>query len=234
MANDLHADNSMDGNNVYIFTSINDETTSSLIKALSKWVQTKSMPKQIENKKDDKDQKNSNKKTNETEIIQPSKKIIMPYDKWPEDKPLLNIYVNSPGGTVYTMMAILTLIHMAKANGSIVRTFNLAWAASAASIITISGSKGYRYMAEDALTYIHFGRTGVIAERQDEIEFKIRNITEHSKVLQKQYLQNTGVTQKELDQYFNVEASGQLGAKECLEKRICDWIITNDGKYISR
>ena len=123
---------------------------------------------------------------------------------------------------------------MARANGSIVRTFNLAWAASAASIITISGTKGYRYMAEDALTYIHFGRTGVIAERQDEIEFKIRNITEHSKLLQKQYLQNTSVTQRELEQYFNVEASGQLGAKECLEKKICDWIVTNNGEYISR
>ena len=234
MASDSHAENSMDGNNLYIFTSINDDTTSGLIKSLSKWVQTRSMPKQIEHKKDDKEVKSQEKQTNKPEITQPSRKIIMPYDKWPEDKPLLNIYVNSPGGSVYTMMAILTLIHMARANDSIVRTFNLAWAASAASIITISGTKGYRYMAEDALTYIHFGRTGVIAERQDEIEFKIRNITEHSKLLQKQYLQNTSVTQRELEQYFNVEASGQLGAKECLEKKICDWIVTNNGEYISR
>ena len=243
MANDSHEINSMDGNNVYIFTNIYDETTAGLIKSLSKWVKTKSMPKPIEEKPSTKNSKDLQKqfpdkhichKPSKPEIIHQSGKIIMPYEKWPEDKPLLDIYVNSSGGSVYTLMAILTLIHMAKANGTIVRTTNLAWAASAASIITISGTKGYRYMAEDALNYIHFGRAGVIAERQDEIEYKIKSIKEHGKLLQKQYLENTGVTQKELDQYFEIEASGQLNSQECLKKRICDWVITNDGKYISR
>lgn len=243
MANDSRFENSMENNNIYILTSIYDETTSGLIKSLSKWVQTKSMPKAPEQKTNNKDDcftKNehtdnkANKKDNKTTIIKQSNQIIMPYEKWPEEKPLLNIYINSSGGSVYTLMAILTLVHMAKANGTIIRTFNLAWAASAASIIAISGTRGYRYMAEDALNYIHFGRTGVIAERQDEIEYKIKNLTEHSKLLQKQYLENTSVTQKELAQYFQIESSGQLNSKQCLEKRICDWVITNNGKYLSR
>ena len=238
----MHSENSMKSNNVYIFTNIYEETTNNLIKSLSEWVQTKSMPKPTEEKTNEQKSQNLKKQIPGTYVCHRPQKsgntkqsdtIIMPYDKWPENKPLLNVYINSSGGQVYTLLALLSLIHMAKANGTIVRTFNLAWAASAASILTISGTKGYRYMAEDASNYIHFGRAGVIAERQDEIEYKMKTISEHSKLLQKQYLENTSVTQQELDRYFTTEGSGHLNAKECLEKKICDWIITNSGKYVN-
>lgn len=240
MAIDSQRDNSMDNNNVYITTLLKAETTINLIKTLSRWVMTKSSPKQPEqktyNKTNDYKNKYSTKpgaqKDNKPEIIQKNNKIFMPYEKWPEDKPVLNIYISSSGGDVYVLEELLTLLHMAQAHGTIIRTFTLSRAASACSILAISGTEDYRYMSEDAYHYIHYGCAGAIAEREDEIEFKIKNITEHSKFLQKHYLQRTDLTQKELNKFYKTEGSGQLNAIECLKKGLCDCIITNCGRYI--
>ena len=117
--------NTMDGNDVYILTTINDETTNELVAQLAKWVNTLKPTGQ-------------------------SLKLYAPYAVIPNNHNVLNVYINSNGGKTLVLQSILTMFHIASAKGAIIKTYNLAHADSSASLLAISGTKGYRYMAEDA------------------------------------------------------------------------------------
>jgi len=208
MADKNDLTNTMTNNNIYILTTINAETTNQLIGQLSAWVDKLS----FKNYK---------------------QKIYSPYEKIPIDIPILNVYINSNGGKINIMQSLLTLFNMASAHGTIIKTYNLAHADSSASMIAVSGTHGYRYMAENAYNYIHFGSFSSTTSHTDEIKILTKGIKIFEKTTQTIYLNNTKLTQKELTKYYNTEGAGQLYAKECLTKGICDWIITNDGRFIN-
>lgn len=218
MADKNTQENSMIGNDIFITTNINEETTSNMIKSFARWVQNATLPRRAEN-----DQKNKQNKP----------KIIAPYDAWPAGQPVLNIYLATPGGDAYVLQSILTLMHMAQAKGTIVRTYNISRASSCGSLIAVSGNKGYRYMAENAYNLIHYGHVAISTIRQDEVEYQVNTIKEHTKLMEKIYLQTTKLSKQELAKFFETEGAGKLSASQCLQKGICDWIITNDGKYIN-
>ena len=145
MAKDL--ENTMVGNNVYILTDINAETTNGLIVQLTQWVNNMPFAK-----RDDlfyKEQK--------IQAKEAQNKIYSPYDEIPDCIPTLNVWINSGGGKTFLMQSLLSMFHLASAcHGVIIKTYNLARACSSSSIIAISGTKGYRFMAEDAYNGINF------------------------------------------------------------------------------
>ena len=203
MPNDM-IKNTMVENNLYITSDINTETTNEVIIKLTQWVDTLPVLPQTNTK-----------------------------DTSPQNKPVLNIYINSYGGKFSILHPILTLMNIATAQGVIIKTYNLYHADSCASVIAISGTKGYRYMAENGYNLIHFGSRSMDCRQESEITNRTKFINHETFRFKEPYLLRTKISQNELDKYFEHEFSGFLTAEQCLRKGLCDWIITNDGRFIN-
>ena len=214
-SNDTKAqENMMQGNMIFMCTSINEETTNKMTAKLIEWV-NKLKPAKAE------------------VLAKNTATIISPYDEWPEDQPVLEVYLQTPGGTVSIAKSIMSLFKMARAKGAIIKTINLSAAASCGSLLAVSGTKGYRYMAEDAYNLIHYGSRGGASTRDGEAERMLQTNNEITNSLKKIYLDNTQLSLKEINKYFTFEDTGRLNAKACLEKGICDFVITSNGQYIN-
>ena len=198
--------NTMVNNNIYIRTYIDDEKCADVISGLSQMEQKTQF-------------KPNNKPT----------KIIAPYENFGPNQPNLNVYITSDGGDLFVARAIINLFNMLNAKGVIIRTYNLSYAASSASVIAISGTPGYRYMAYDAYNFIHFGKRSLSVTREAELPHLINNEKQQNQLLNDFYLANTNLTKKDLKNFFNCENSGRLYASQCLAKGICDWVITPRG-----
>jgi len=203
MANELK--NTMIGNNIYILTNICAESCSDIIVNLSNWVQ-----------------KNfgSDKKLEFT----PDEDKAPPYSAI-----MLNVYISSRGGDTDIARAIINLFNIAKAQNNIVRTYNLSRADSSASMIAVSGTHGYRYMAHDATNLIHYGKYSLRTDRYDEQKYTMNYLDRENKYTKNVYLDNTKLNSKDLDKFFSTEGAGELTATQCLSKGVCDWVITPNG-----
>ena len=139
----------------------------------------------------------------------------------------LMIYINSPGGDVYTMMTILGLINVAKLNDINVITFVLGLAGSAASILATQGN--LRYMSNISTHFVHFGCIYDVTQKHSEIE--------------KAYIQNKAYAEKMMLLYLKgckgklsrntllklqSDERGYLSADECLKYGFCDVVIENE------
>lgn len=210
MAKDL--ENTMVDNNVYLLTQINAETTNGLIIKLTQWVNT--LP-----------------------VIQPNqtkdKKIYTPYEVIPANTPVLNVWINCGGGNFCRTVSLLSMFQMASARGTIIKTYNIGQDSSCASMIAVSGTHGYRYMGDNTYNLIHYGKSQYEINHLDEAEHAIRNFKNHLNEMYDLYQHNTKLSKEEINQYFNTEDSGQLYAEQCLDRGLCDWVITNDGRFVN-
>ena len=222
-------ENTMVDNNVYLFTDINQQTTNDLIAKLSQWVDKLSFAV----KKAPEHPKEKDITDDTVYTIGESYKIYTPYEPIPANTPVLNVYINSCGGSVAQTQPILTMFHIASARGAIIKTYNLFRANSSASMIAISGTHGYRYMAQDAYNMVHFGNISADANHTDEIEFATKHLKTFDARSRNIYLNNTSLTAKEISRYYNTEGAGKLSSEQCLAKELCDWIITNDGRFVN-
>lgn len=200
--------NTMKNNNVFITTNINEETTNELIMQLTQWI-------------------------NGLQFNDKPTKIYTPYEIIPKEIDTLNVYINSYGGQSSLMKSILFWFNMASAKNVIIKTYNMARADSCASMIAVSGTPGYRYMAENAQNLIHYGNSRYNITHPQEKNFIINDFNHEENLTRKIYLDNTKLTDKELTKYYNAEGAGQLSAQQCLEKGICDWILTTDGRFVN-
>lgn len=67
----------------------------------------------------------------------------------------INIYINSPGGDVYSCLGLYDVIQRIKAKGIKIKTLNIGMAASAASIILMAGTKGFRECLPNSTVMVH-------------------------------------------------------------------------------
>lgn len=134
----------------------------------------------------------------------------------------VTIYINSFGGSIYTMNAILDLIEELKANGVIVNTVCIGMAMSAASLILAAGSNGHRYISPRSIVMLHS-----IQSFLGDSVFKTKDVSIHAKFtekLQTAYEQTladyTGKTLKEINRA--VEYENYLNAEEAVKFGIVD------------
>ena len=162
-----------------------------------------------------------------------SVKIQSPYDI-EENRFVFDVAINSLGGDVIAYRGIASMFALAKSRGAIIRTHNIGQAASAASLLAIQGTPGYRIMLEDAHNLIHYGYDVVSGSRETELQIATQLIKKSNDMLFETYKKYTKLTDTELEKYKSVERSGQLFAKQCLAKHLCDWILTSDGQLNGR
>ena len=78
----------------------------------------------------------------------------------------IDIYINSPGGSVTDGMAIYDLIQMMKSEGWTIKTTCVGLAASMGSILLLSGSDGHRSITEFGEVLLHQPLIGGVIEGQ--------------------------------------------------------------------
>ena len=158
--------NTIKDNNVYLQTSIDDDKCADVIAGLTQFEQ-------------------------KTISKQQSSTIIAPYDNFSDDQTILNVYITSDGGDGLVARAIIELFNRLQAKGVIIRTHNLSYAASAASLIAVSGTPGYRYMAHDAYNLIHYGKHVIVLNHENELPYAIKNEKKQTQSSYNIYLSNT-------------------------------------------
>ena len=102
----------------------------------------------------------------------------------------ITIYINSPGGEVYSCLGLYDVMQLFINQGYVIRTINIGLAASAAAVILLAGSKGYRYCLPNSTVMLHQPSSGtygtitdmkIAVEEGDRLKKLLNNIvTKHA------------------------------------------------------
>ncbi len=138
----------------------------------------------------------------------------------------INIYINSPGGSVSAGMAIYDTMNFLKSD---VSTTCLGIAASMAAFLLSSGKKGKRYILPNADVMIHQPLGGAQGQATD-IKIASDRIIDLRKRLNRILSKNTSQSLKKIEK--DTERDNYLSAKESLEYGLVDKIITEKGSRI--
>lgn len=134
----------------------------------------------------------------------------------------INIYINSPGGSITAGMAIYDTINFIKSD---VSTICIGIAASMASIILASGTKGKRYILPNSEVMIHQPLGGVQGQAT-EIKIVADRILYLKDKLNKILADKTNKDLKKIE--IDTERDYYLSSKEALEYGIVDKILEKD------
>ncbi len=125
----------------------------------------------------------------------------------------IDIYINSPGGSVTSGLAIIDTMNFIKSE---IRTTVIGIAASMASIILASGTKGKRYSLKNSEIMIH-QPLGNTSGQATDIEIQAKRIIEKKKLLNNLLSKLTSQPLKKIekdterDKYFNSLESKKYG-----------------------
>lgn len=132
----------------------------------------------------------------------------------------INIYINSPGGSVSAGMAIYDTMNFVKSD---VSTICLGLAASMGAFLLSSGKKGKRYALPNSEIMIHQPLGGVEGQAT-EIKIVAEHILKTKKKLNQILSKNTNQKIKKIE--LDTERDHFLDASEALEYGLIDKIIT--------
>jgi len=123
------------------------------------------------------------------------------------------LYINSPGGSVTSALAIYDTMNHIRAD---VSTICVGIAASAAAVILSSGTKGKRFILPNAEVMIHQVMGGMEGQAS-EIEIHARHILNTKEKLNKILAKNTGKSSEQVekdsdrDKFMSAEEAKKYG-----------------------
>ena len=131
----------------------------------------------------------------------------------------INLYINSPGGSVTAGMAIYDTMNFIKSD---IRTIVIGIAASMAAFILTSGTKGKRCALPNAEVMIHQPLGGVSGQAT-EIKIAAERILKLKKKLNEILAEKTNKGVKKIN--FDTERDNFMSSKEALDYGLIDEII---------
>lgn len=131
----------------------------------------------------------------------------------------ITIYVNSPGGSVTSTLAMYDTMQLVKCD---VSTVCVGIAASGGSIILMGGEKGKRFILPHSEVMIHQPLGGTEGQATD-IAIHADHILKTKKLLNEMIASHTGNDLKKVEE--DTERDKFLDAKEALEYGLVDKII---------
>jgi ATP-dependent Clp protease protease subunit len=131
----------------------------------------------------------------------------------------IQLYINSPGGSVTSALAIYDTIQFIK---SPVSSICIGQAASAAAVLLLSGEKGKRYSLPHARILLHQPSGGVQGTSMD-VEIQTREIVRLRKLLNDIIAKHTGQDIKKIEK--DTERDFILNAQEAKQYGIIDEVI---------
>jgi ATP-dependent Clp protease protease subunit len=136
-----------------------------------------------------------------------------------DSKKDIQLYINSPGGSVTAAMAIFDTMNFVKPD---VSTICVGIAASAGALLLSSGEKGKRFILPSAEVMIHQPLGGVEGQATD-IAITAKHILQTRDNLNKILAKNTGQSLKKIE--ADVERDFYMNAEEAKKYGIVDKII---------
>ena len=133
----------------------------------------------------------------------------------------INIYINSPGGSITSGMAIYDTMNYIKSD---VSTICIGMAASMAAFLLSSGKKGKRYSLPNSEVMIHQPLGGAQGQAT-EIKIAAQRILKLKDKLNKILSNNTNQNIKKIEN--DTERDNFMDANEALEYGIIDKILNN-------
>lgn len=133
----------------------------------------------------------------------------------------ISLYINSPGGEVYSGLAILDTMNYIKPQ---VSTICVGMAASMAAVLLASGAKGKRFCLPNSIVMIHQPSGGAQGQ-QTEIEIAAREIRETRATLNKILSDATGQPFEKVQ--ADTERDNYMRAQAALEYGLVDSIVSS-------
>ena len=133
----------------------------------------------------------------------------------------INIYINSPGGSITSGMAIYDTMNLVKSD---ISTICMGMCASMAAFLLSSGTKGKRYILPNAEVMIHQPLGGAQGQAT-EIKIAAEHILKTKDKLNKILSLNTGKNLNIIEKDTNRD--NFMSSSEALEYGIIDKIIQN-------
>ena len=133
----------------------------------------------------------------------------------------VNLYVNSPGGSVTAGLGVIDTIRYIPCD---VSTYIIGQAASMGSLIACSGAKGKRYTLPYAKNLMHQPMlSGVLEGQATDLEIEAREMLRLRDILFEIYSQQTGQSLKKISE--DCERNKWLSATEMIEYGLADKIL---------
>ena len=136
-----------------------------------------------------------------------------------DPKKEVSLYVNSPGGSVTAGLAIIDTMNLIKND---VATYCVGIAASMGAVILASGTKGKRYILENAEVMIHQPSGGVEGQASD-IAITAKHILKTREKTNKMLSEATGKPTSQIEK--DVERDFFMDAEEAKKYGIVDKIL---------
>jgi ATP-dependent Clp protease protease subunit len=133
----------------------------------------------------------------------------------------INLYINSPGGSVTAGMAIYDTMNYIKCD---VSTVCIGMAASMGAFLLAGGAKGKRFALPNAEVMIHQPSGGARGQAT-EIQIVAENILKTKKKLNEILAANTGKPYEVICQ--DTERDNYMSAQEAMEYGLIDQVISN-------
>lgn len=134
------------------------------------------------------------------------------------------LYINSPGGVVTSGMAIYDTMNFIKSD---VQTIVIGMAASMASVLVSSGTKGKRFGLPHSQVLIHQPSGGAQGQ-QTEIEIAATEILKTRKMLNGILAKNSGQPIEKIQ--ADTERDHYLTAQEAVDYGLLDGVMENNSK----
>lgn len=135
----------------------------------------------------------------------------------------IDLYINSPGGTVEDGLAIIDTMHFIKSK---VRTINLGKSYSMAAVILVNGEKGERMALPNASTMLH--QVIITGGKNAYQDFKVS--FEHTSYINEKLLDilanQTNLSRKDIEKITSRDY--YMDNKVALEAGIIDRVILNN------
>jgi ATP-dependent Clp protease, protease subunit len=131
----------------------------------------------------------------------------------------ITMYINSPGGSVVAMWAMIDTMNLIKPDVSTICT---GLAASAASVILASGAKGKRFALPNSEVMIHQPSGGAQGMASD-IEITAKHILKTRDTINKYMAERTGQKVSKVEN--DMDRDNFMDAKEAVEYGIVDKIL---------
>lgn len=134
----------------------------------------------------------------------------------------ITMYINSPGGVIYSGLAILDTMNYVKPD---IRTVAIGTAASFGTVILSAGTKGKRFALPNTMVHMHQPLvSGGIGGQASDIEIEAREILRLKDLLTKILAENTGQFYDQITK--DSDRDKHMTAAEALKYGLIDKIIT--------
>jgi len=131
----------------------------------------------------------------------------------------IQMYINSPGGQIYSGLAIYDTMQMISNN---ISTVAVGVTASFGTVLLAAGTKGHRYALPHATIHMHQPLGGAQGQASD-VEIQAREILRLKARLTEIMAHNTGKTLQEIE--HDTERDFYLDAKQAVEYGIVDQVL---------